>query len=159
MKNSILILNLLLLMACGTKSVHEQSISLPAENLVSLTPAQFKSANIRLGKPEIKIISSTIKVNGKIDVPPQNIISVSIPLGGYLKSTQLLPGMHIAKGEVIATMEDIQYIQLQQEYLSAKAKLTYLEAEYVRQKELNETKASSDKVSQQTQMDYTMQKI
>jgi len=159
MKQIFLFVNLLLLGACDTKNVQEQKNTSSAGNLVRLTPAQYQSAGVQLGKVEVKNISVTIKVNGKIDVPPQNMISVSIPLGGYLKTTKLLPGMHIRKGEVIATIEDIQYIQLQQDYLAAKAKLIYLEAEYIRQKELNETKSSSDKVAQQTQMEFTMQKI
>ena len=98
-------------------------------------------------------------MNGKIEVPPQNMISVSVAMGGYLKSTKLLAGMHISKGEVIATMEDQQYIQLQQDYLTAKAHFTSIEMEYNRQKELNASKASSDKVFQNAQTEYLSQKI
>jgi len=43
-------------------------------------------------------VSDVLKVNGLVDVPPQNIVSVSFPLGGYLKHTTLLPGMHVSKG-------------------------------------------------------------
>jgi cobalt-zinc-cadmium efflux system membrane fusion protein len=67
--------------------------------------------------------------------------------------------MHIKKGEVIATMEDQQYIQLQQEYLMEKSKLAFSENEYRRQKELNVTKASSDKVFQQSEMEFKNQRI
>ncbi|HNN27292.1 MAG TPA: efflux RND transporter periplasmic adaptor subunit, partial [Chitinophagales bacterium] len=80
-------------------------------------------------------------------------------LGGYLKSTKLLPGMHISKGEVIAVMEDPQYIQLQQDYLTAKAQFAYNESEYLRQKELNESKAVSDKVFEQAKATYQTQNI
>lgn len=80
-------------------------------------------------------------------------------MGGYLKYTKLLPGMHLSKGEVIAIMEDQQYIQLQQDYLTAKARLIFTANEYNRQKELNQSKASSDKVFQQTEVDYTTEKI
>jgi len=82
-----------------------------------------------------------------------------VPLGGYLKSTQLLPGMHIGKGATTAVMEDQQYIQLQQDYLTAKAKLLYAEQEFNRQRDLNLSKASSDKVYQQAQLEYTSQKV
>ena len=129
------------------------------QNKVQLTDAQMKNAVIETGHLEKKNISSVLKLNGSIDVPPQNMVSVSVPLGGYLKSTQLLPGMHIARGATIAVMEDQQYIQLQQDYLTAKAKLLYAEQEYNRQRDLNQSKASSDKVYQQAQMDYTAQKI
>ena len=161
MKNLIiLIIGTILFASCGGEKIQEQGTTQPAiETNVSLTEAQIKSANIELGKIEEREISTTLKLNGKIDVPPQNMISVSMPLGGFLKSTKLLPGMHIKKGEVIATMEDQQYIQLQQEYLMEKSKLAYSENEYRRQKELNVSKASSDKVFQQSEMEFKNQRI
>ena len=161
MKNIILILCVSLLISCGNKknNAEAESGNTANENVVTLTEAQLKSAELEIGKTEQKSISSVIKLNGKIDVPPQNMISVSMPLGGYLKTTKLLPGMHINRGEVIASMEDPQYIQLQQDYLAAKAKLEFSEAEFNRQKELNLDKASSDKVFQQSKMEYTTQKI
>lgn len=80
-------------------------------------------------------------------------------MGGYLKTTHLLPGMHVKKGEVLATMEDQQYIQMQQDYLMARSKLAFLENEFKRQKELNQSKSSSDKVFQQTEMEYNNAKV
>lgn len=161
MKNIIILfIGTFVLSSCGGEKIQEKETSQTTiETNVSLTDAQFKSAKIELGKMEKREISTTLKLNGKIDVPPQNMISVSMPLGGFLKSTKLLPGMHVKKGEVIATMEDQQYIQLQQEYLMAKSKLTFSENEYNRQKELNLSKASSDKVFQQSEMEYKTQKI
>jgi cobalt-zinc-cadmium efflux system membrane fusion protein len=148
------------LFSCGSKKTTEtESNQNVLENNLTITDAQFKSAKIELGKLEKREISTVLKLNGKIDVPPQNMVSVSMPLGGFLKSTKLLPGMHVKKGEIIASMEDQQYIQLQQDYLTIKSKLTFYENEYIRQKELNQSKASSDKVFQQSEMDYKTQKI
>ncbi len=156
-----IIITVTLLSSC-TSNVKKEDSAKPNpanESIIRLSDAQLKAAGIQLGAIEEKSIATIIKVNGKIDVPPQNMVSVSMPLGGYLKSTKLLPGMHINKGEVIASMEDQQYIQLQQEYLTIKSKLLYTEMEFERQKELNQSKASSDKVFQQIQMEYTNQKI
>jgi len=156
----ILIIGTIVFASCGGEKIQEQETTQPEiETNVSLTEAQIKSANIELGKLVEREISTTLKLNGKIDVPPQNMISVSMPLGGFLKSTKLLPGMHVKKGEVIATMEDQQYIQLQQEYLMEKSKLAFSENEYRRQKELNVSKASSDKVFQQSEMEFKNQRI
>lgn len=160
MKHIYIVLLFIMLSACSSKKQEEAAISKPeVANLVTLTSAQLAGSKIETGKVEEKSISAIIKVSGKIDVPPQNMISVSMPLGGFLRSTKLLPGMHISKGEVIGVMEDQQYIQLQQDYLTTKSKLVYLEAEFLRQKELNQSKATSDKIFQQTQMDYQTQKI
>lgn len=149
-----------LVSACSSKSpVQENSSQVKNDNEVQLTDAQMKNAGIVIGKIEQKEISEILRLNGKIDVPPQNMVSVSVPLGGYLKSTHLLAGMHVKKGQAIAVMEDQQYIQLQQDYLTAKSKLKFLEAEYQRQKDLNQSKASSDKVSQQAEADYSSERI
>jgi len=161
MKHIIFIsFTILLLTACGSnKQTEESTVTAAIENRVTLTETQLKNAGIITGKMEQKEISSILKVNGKVDVPPQNMVSISVPLGGYLKTTQLLPGMHVNKGDVIAVMEDQQYIQLQQDYLTAKAKIGFLENEYLRQKELNQSQASSDKVYQQAEADYRSQRV
>jgi membrane fusion protein, heavy metal efflux system len=161
MKQLIILINItLLLTSCGGNKAEEKKTETnTTENVVTLTDAQLKNAGIQTGKLEQQSISSVLKVNGKIDVPPQNMVSISVPLGGYLKSTKLLPGMHISKGEVLAVMEDQQYIQLQQDYLTAKAQFSFNESEYNRQKELNESKATSDKVFEQTKATYQTQNI
>jgi len=99
-----------------------------------------------------------LKVNGLIDVPPSNIVSISIPLGGYLKKTNLIPGMFVKKGALLAVIEDPIYIQLQQDYLTAKSRFAYLEADYIRQRDLNATKSTSDKIYQLAKSDFESQK-
>ncbi|MFA6060481.1 MAG: efflux RND transporter periplasmic adaptor subunit [Taibaiella sp.] len=149
-----------ILTACGGKKPAEEATDKAINpNIVTLTDAQLKNAAITTGKIRQQEISSILKLNGKIDVPPQNMVSISVPLGGYLRSTKLLPGMHVNKGEAIAVIEDQQYIQLQQDYLTAQAKIGYLENEYNRQKDLNKNKASSDKVFQQAEVEYRSQQV
>ncbi len=151
---------IILLAACSSKNEgQKKEDSSLTENEIHLTETQIKNASIITGSTEKRNISSVHKVNGKIDVPPQNIVSISVPLGGYLKSSHLLEGSKVSKGEIIATIEDPQYIQIQQDYLTSVAKLNYLEKEFNRQKELNESKASSDKAFQQTEADFKSQKI
>jgi cobalt-zinc-cadmium efflux system membrane fusion protein len=161
MKNIILSFLLILVVSCNSKTAEEKTATTSTlkDNVATLTDAQLKNATIATGSLEKRSISSVLKVTGKIDVPPQNMVSVSMPLGGYLKSTKLLPGLHISKGEVIATMEDQQYVQLQQDYLTTKSKLYFAEKEYERQKELNQSQASSDKVYQQADADYKTLRI
>jgi cobalt-zinc-cadmium efflux system membrane fusion protein len=156
MKNIIINISFCaLLFSCVNETITEQTNEEKnSSNIVTLTQEQCKNVDIETGTLINKNISSLLKVNGKIDVPPQNIVSVSVPLGGYLKSTHLLPGMFINKGEVLAVIEDLQYIQLQQEYLTAKAQLLLIESEYNRQMELNKSKAASDKIFEQAKTNY-----
>jgi cobalt-zinc-cadmium efflux system membrane fusion protein len=125
---------------------------------VSLTEAQLKLANLQFGTIQLTTVHKTLRVSGHMDVPPSNIVSISIPMGGYIKNTSLIPGHFVKKGSVMATLEDPSYIQLQQDYLTAKSKLEYVEADYFRQKSLNETKATSDKIYQMAKTDFESQK-
>lgn len=146
---------------CKNNEPTEQEVTSTAKdtNIVALTDAQLKNMVLELGGFSERPISTTLKLNGKIDVPPQNLISITNPLGGYLKNTKLLPGMHLKKGELIAVMEDPQYIQLQQNYLIAKDKYEFAKLDYNRQKDLNASQASSDKVMQLAQAEMNNQRI
>ena len=150
MKNISLFISMLFILNACKNTIEEQAVTEKPvnENNVILTDAQFKNANIATALLTEKNIATVIKLNGTLDVPPQNLVSVNAPLGGYLINSKLLPGMLVKKGEVIATLQDQQYVQLQQDYLMAKSKLHFAEMEYARQKDLNQFKASSDKATQ-----------
>ena len=124
-------------------------------NTVQLSSEQAKNVTIQLEEFGNKEISTVIHLKGKMTTSPENQISVSMPLGGYLKYTKLIPGMKVSKGQVLAVMEDQQYVQLQQEYLTRVAQMKYAQAELDRQKIMNETQASSNKVLQGAQMEYS----
>ncbi|WP_298708619.1 efflux RND transporter periplasmic adaptor subunit [Chitinophaga sp.] len=146
----------IILASCGSKpeAPAEDQEATVQEDLVTLTGKQLANTRLQTGAVARKSISGTLKVSGQVDVPPQNLVSVSIPLGGYLKSTGMMPGTHVKKGQLLAVMEDPQYIQLQQDYLTARNRLGYAEKEYERQKDLNRNKAASDKVMQQAESEY-----
>ena len=133
----------LLLLACATScSTKEKDDAKKGEsdslssNEVVLNEEQFKNANIRLGQVEQRSINGTIKANGMLDVPPQNLVTVSAPLGGFVKTTDLLQGMKVQKGQVIVTLEHPDYIQIQQDYLDFASQLEFLLLEYQRQEAL-----------------------
>lgn len=142
--------------SCGSKTEetkqeehHEEEAS-----VVELTPEQVKIINLKLGKIEMKDLSGAIKVNGMLDVPPQNLVSISAPMGGFVKSTELLQGMKVSKGQAIVVMQHPDYIQMQQDFLESKSQLEYLELEYKRQQELSKDNVNSQKTLQQAKSQY-----
>lgn len=162
MRQYILILTLFSSIACGTKkqeAVGENKVTAEEEKMVSLNAAQIQNAGIEIGMASETNMSATVKVNGVVDVPPQSMVSVSFPLGGYLKSSHLLPGMGVRKGEVIATLEDQSYVQLQQDFLVAKARMDYLSTDLDRQKDLSAQDATSKKIYQQALADFKTQQV
>jgi membrane fusion protein, heavy metal efflux system len=161
MRSYILLLAFVGAIACGTKKqdADQTTENTTIEKDISLTGEQLKNGGIEIGLPEETMMSASIKVNGVVDVPPQSMVSVSFPLGGYLKNSHLLPGMGVKKGEVIATLEDQSYVQLQQDYLVAKARMDYLAADLDRQKELSNQDATSKKIYQQASADFKTQQV
>ncbi len=116
---------------------------------VSLTTDQYKVADIQLGKVEMRNLSNVIKASGKLDLPPESMVSVSAPLGGYVKSAGLLPGQAVKKGQVVAVIENPDFIDIQQEYLESKSRLEFLQLEYKRQEDLRKEDVNSAKTFQQ----------
>lgn len=66
-----------------------------------------------------------VSFNGTMVIPPQRMATVSLTMGGVVKSTSLLPGESVGKGTVLATLENPEFITLQQTYLDSHAQAEY----------------------------------
>jgi membrane fusion protein, heavy metal efflux system len=126
----------------------EPTPSLVVESVVELTDAQFKNAQLQLSAPEKMEISHIINLNGKVEVMPENTITVSTPMAGFVRQIKWMPGMKVSKGQTLVRLEEKEYIQLQQDYLSAKNALAFAKIDYDRQSELSKNQAASEKVLQ-----------
>lgn len=147
------------LAACtqAPKEENKEEVAVEKPNdQVSLSAEQYKLAALETGKLEMRPLSDVIKANGAIDVPPENMVSISAPLGGYIKSSGLLPGQQIRKGQVIATIENPEFIDIQQEYLESKSRFEFLGLEYKRQEQLRKEDVNSSKTFQQVSSEYKM---
>ena len=154
---SLVILNVF---GCQEKKVDaDTQVQKTMFDTLILTAEQLESIGLSYGNIELKQLSTEIKVQGMIDLPPQNIISVNFSLGGYLKSTKLIPGMKVSKGEIIAMMEEQSIVQLQQDYLLAKTKHDLVKKDYERQKTLYDANASTSKNLQQVESELKIQSI
>lgn len=149
------------LQSCSEKpaDIPESQSETTDPNRVELTESQIRKNGILSAIPDTGNLPAELRVNGTVEVPPQNQVSVSFPLGGYLVSSELLPGMRVSRGQVIAWIEDPSFIQLQQDYLIARQKLDFAEKNYNRQKSLNSTKANSDVLLEQAEDEFKTQRI
>ena len=146
-----------MLTACGGEEVtskNQEEHHDETSESVELTQAQYESAEIALGYVEKRSISGVIAANGLLDVPPQSKVSISAPMAGFVKSTQLLPGSKVSKGQVVAVMENQEYVLLQQEYLENYGQLEFLKSDYERQKELSKENVNAKKSLDQAKANY-----
>lgn len=132
----------------------EGEVEVLPEDIVELRGDQIKLAGVQLGKVEMRQVSGVIKANGIVTTAPQNSASVSVPLGGFVKSSNLLPGNAVSKGQTLAIIENTEFVDLQQNYLDIKNKYEFAEAEYKRHTELYKDDVYSEKNLQQTTSEY-----
>jgi len=150
----------IVLISCGNKKNEEaKNAETKSIDIIKLSAEQVKNAGLESGNPTVKNVKEILQLQGTVTVPPKSVISISIPLGGYVKSTNLIAGMNVQKGQVLAVLEDMQFIELQQNYLMAKEKFELAQNEQRRQKELNANKAASDKVLEQITTEMRTQRI
>ncbi|ESU27199.1 putative Co/Zn/Cd efflux system membrane fusion protein [Flavobacterium limnosediminis JC2902] len=151
-KNILTLLAVFVLISC------KKTETAPQENgnngLISITKEQFQSGGMEISNPTEQDFNLTVKTSGEIDVPPQNRAKVTTFLGGYVKSTTLLVGDKVTKGQALVTLENTEFIDLQKDYLEVAEQINYLKSEYERQKTLYNEKISSQKNYLKAESDY-----
>ena len=142
---------LLLLASCNNKPVAIEEA--PAvDTTVTTDTTKVDAITSATSKP------NQISFNGTIVLPPQRQATVALTMGGVVKNTTLLPGQQVGRGTVLATLENPDFINLQQTYLDSHAQTEYLQTEYERQKTLSSEQAASQKRFQQSKADYLSMK-
>lgn len=145
-----------LLFACSSPKTAEKAPEEEKKNtgIVSLTAQQIQHADLKFGSFDQTVMAEEVSATGTVEVPPQQLISVSVPISGFVKSISLLPGSAIRKGQVLAVIQSLEYVQLQQEYLQAMSKQKFQEQDLSRQETLNQEKVGSSKKLQQVDADF-----
>lgn len=147
---------ILLLFSCGnTDKKKGDENKEPADNsAIKVTKAQFTGSNMALGTIQVKTFPVTVEATGTIDVPPENKALVSSYVAGYVKQTPLLIGDKVKKGQFLVSLENPDFVQMQQDYLDAWEQMQYLKSEYERQKELIAEKITSQKNYLKAESEY-----
>jgi len=152
----LLVVTVLILSSCTTSKNEEKVTNTTIEKvgLTSISKAQFNNSNMELGTPMLQKFSKGIVTNGFIDVPPASKAKVSAIMAGFIKESPLLIGDIVKKGELLLTVENPDFIEIQQNFLEIFEKLKYLKNEYERQKILFEEKITSQKNYLKSESEY-----
>ena len=157
---SYIIIAFLTFTSCSSPKKQEEKIEQNKEtvDVVTLTNEQIKNANIVLGGFDQTMLSEDVKANGIVDVPPMNMASVSVPINGFVKNTKSLPGAFVRKGQVLAVINSMEYVQMQQDYLQTLSKLKFSEQELDRQTILSQEDVGAKKKLQQAESEVSFSK-
>jgi cobalt-zinc-cadmium efflux system membrane fusion protein len=149
----------LFLAACSSKKSEEtqsekQTVETVDPNIVEFTQTQYNAVGVQLGNVTEKNLSNYIKASGTIDVPPQQTISITSPYGGNIKTMNVIEGKYIGKGQVVATIENPEFVQIQQDYMESSSQLSFLKQDLTRQEELVKENIAARKSLQRAQSEY-----
>lgn len=131
-----------------TTEQNTQATAVNKDSTAEDSSAQVDGMSSATSKP------NEVTFNGTIVTPPQRKATVTMTMGGVIRSTSILPGQAVRRGAVLAALENPDFINLQQTYLDCHAQVEYLHAEYQRQKALSSQEAASQKKYQQSKADY-----
>jgi len=138
-----------ILNSCNEKKTEETQEEEKETTEVALTASQYKTVGIETGFVEDRNLNKVIKANGYTTVPPQNSAEVSTLIGGTVKDIFVLEGTYVNKGKVLATIQNLEVIEMQEDYQSAVANVEFLQLEYNRQKTLSEENVNPRKTFQE----------
>ncbi|CAM3370563.1 efflux RND transporter periplasmic adaptor subunit [Aequorivita lipolytica] len=153
---SFLLLLILVLVSCNNSKTESPLPASPegSSEMIHLSKAQFENAKMEVGQLTEKPFAETVQTSGVIDVPPQSRAVISAFAGGYIKNTPLLVGDKVTKGQRLVTLENPEFITMQQSYLETAEQLSYLKSEYDRQKIMMDEKITSQKSYLKAESEY-----
>ncbi|MBL0044821.1 MAG: efflux RND transporter periplasmic adaptor subunit [Flavobacteriales bacterium] len=122
---------------------------------VALTAEQIKAVGLITGTMEKRGLKTSLKANGRLVLPPDKSAQVSVLLGGIVRDIPVQEGQRVEKGQVLATLENIEFLQLQQDYLETQANLLVLTADLKRQQDLHTDQINATKTLERAQADLT----
>jgi cobalt-zinc-cadmium efflux system membrane fusion protein len=151
-----MLLSALVLAACNNSEKESPLLTSPEgrDDIVHLSKAQFENAKMEVGQLTEKPFAETVQTSGMIDVPPQSRAVISAFAGGYIKNTPLLVGNKVSKGQRLVTLENPEFITMQQNYLETAEQLSFLKSEYERQKIMFDEKITSQKSFLKAESEY-----
>ena len=138
----------------GNKENTEAQTEDVADGRIKITQAQFDQNSMVLGTLQEKEFTSVVKVTGMIDVPPENRSVVNATMGGYIKTLPLLIGDVVKKGQALLTIENPEFVSLQQDYMEINEQLGYLKSEYDRQKTMFDENITSQRSYLKAESEY-----
>ncbi|MGQ3678396.1 efflux RND transporter periplasmic adaptor subunit [Tenacibaculum discolor] len=144
-----IIYSILFITIIGCKSKENESFTKDSavitDDRVFITNEQWEKNSMKLVTVKEQDFPTTIKVVGKIDVPPKNKVVVTAKMGGFIKNIPLLVGDKVKKGQRLIAIENQEFVAMQQQYLETKQEITFLKSEYERQKTLFDEKITSER--------------
>ena len=149
-------------MSCNTKNKtpgeSEEHEEHGPEGVVLLNENQREALNLKLGTFQMRNLTTVVKTNGQLEVPPSASADITAVIGGNVKEIKVFHGDRVINGQLLAILEHPDYIALQENFAEVANRLEFLEQEFERQKELFENNVGAGRDFQQAKAEYNTEK-
>jgi membrane fusion protein, heavy metal efflux system len=130
---------------CSGRESEESALEVKSDSLIVLSKEQSENELIVVSDPVVHVFAEELQVTGIIEATPAGKAVVTTHISGMLKDIRVAPGDYVKAGQFLCSIESMEAIVLQQEYLESTGKLKVSSAEYQRAKELYSEKVISEK--------------
>ncbi|MFS0490022.1 efflux RND transporter periplasmic adaptor subunit [Leadbetterella byssophila] len=141
-------------LSCKQKEEKEMQVETSSKDTIILTEDQLQHLTLSTTSLSLQKIDVSQSLSGKVVANAADYVSISAPAGGFVKKINFLPGQRFQKGQILVILEDVSYIQIQEDFLKNKVQLKTNQLTYDRQKELYAQKSTSEKVLQAAESEY-----
>ena len=138
-----LLFSLSILVSCGKKQEpvsekKEEHHEEENKTEVSLSGEQIKLMGIEVSPISEINISGYIKVTGEVMINQEQESKVGGIISGRIKSVNVKEGSNVSAGQVLATLENIDLVGIQTDYVTSKNEVEYAKQELDRQKRISD---------------------
>lgn len=146
----------------GCNSASEEKITeaiAESQDEIILSEDQLVAGSIVFGQLMQHEFNTVISVNGRVELVPNNVASVSSLFSGNVVDISVLPGQKVSKGEKLFELENASFIKVQEEYLLTEIECENFQIDYDRQKSLAGDNITSLKSLQTAEKELLKAKI
>jgi cobalt-zinc-cadmium efflux system membrane fusion protein len=152
LRKSILFPVLLMTIGLSCQQQPEQQES--TGNLTEITPEQFSSDSMQMGRAETRIFEALVTCNGYLVPLPAAHASVSLPLKGIITEVRCAEGQRVDKGYRLLKVSGHALIDLQQDFAQSAANFKRQKTSFERISALFREKVGSEKEYQSAEADF-----
>lgn len=145
----------LIVIACSSPQPEQDSKQV--EQII-ITRQQMAAEEMEIGKGDSSSFDTKVHFTGSVEPSVNGYAQIFLPVPGIISAIFVEPGQQVQKGQAIAEISGAEFIDLQQQYFSSKAKSENLQAGYDRARQLFDEKISSLRDFKAAEAEYLSEK-
>lgn len=123
----------------ATETAEEKKEVTTSADSLRLSLQQLESVNVNLVSFENRQLRPVINASGKIKLLPDSRSEVHSEVEGHVDAIYVREGQFVTKGQPLLKLTSMEFLELQNQYISARSEADFLEIEYKRQEELKKS--------------------